>query len=61
VESAHEAFTSGLNIVATVAAAVLVGLAAVAAIGLRHVPTIGAASADSESPAEPEETAHSGS
>ncbi|PZF96463.1 MFS transporter [Micromonospora deserti] len=41
LESAREAFTSGLNNVAVVCIFVFLGLAVVAFVGLRHVPALG--------------------
>lgn len=42
LDSARDAFTSGLNLVAVVAAAAFAGLAVLAFVGLRHVPATGA-------------------
>jgi len=47
---AKEAFTSGLNVAATVAGAAILGLAVLAATVLRHVPTSGSGDEDTTTP-----------
>ena len=54
VEAAREAFTSGLNVVGLVAAVLTAGLAALAVVWLRGVPTTPASAAAPEPEAAPE-------
>src|SRR5690606_16166623 len=51
VEAARTAFTSGLVVTAVVAAATLLVAAALAAITLRHVPTLSSSATPEEEPA----------
>jgi MFS transporter, DHA2 family, multidrug resistance protein len=54
LDSAREAFTSGMHVIAAVSAVIFAGLAVLTLVTLRHIPPTGAAAADAPAEVEPQ-------